>query len=373
MRWLCRVAPLLRVSSLGGVDCSTHEGCPHPISTGNPGYVFTPTSPTEDLLRRLPVCLTAIEHLLDAQPNVATLMAAELRQALANLVPGNPLDPDAVFLNEYEYAPPATDASESLTREPRLTRARNLRQVLEEAIATGRKPTERTKEPQTGTIEQAVGFYSRPLDTGRNGEITALEVTAFNQLIDNLRHDSLALYSRRLEVFWTSVQAATGALSVFEAISQKQREVFVLESDLKTHDALQQVTQAEQALQDKPTDAQALADVTAAKAHLKVHTEGRQLIDNLVLHETSGTATRPQAVTITLYSTGSPEWSAALNGCFVLTERLHGSRATVLYTPQFGVEVFQHFSAMENTLRRRLVAGAEKVGCSPTSHSASEV
>ena len=319
-----------------------------------------PLPPTEDLLRRLPVCLTAIEHLLDAQPNVATLMAAELRQALANLVPGNPLDPDAVFLNEYEYAPPATDASESLTREPRLTRARNLRQVLEEAIATGRKPTERTKEPQTGTIEQAVGFYSRPLDTGRNGEITALEVTAFNQLIDNLRHDSLALYSRRLEVFWTSVQAATGALSVFEAISQKQREVFVLESDLKTHDALQQVTQAEQALHDKPTDAQALADVTAAKAHLKVHTEGRQLIDNLVLHETSGTATRPQAVTITLYSTGSPEWSAALNGCFVLTERLHGSRATVLYTPQFGVEVFQHFSAMENTLRRRLVAGAEK-------------
>ncbi|WP_330209082.1 hypothetical protein [Pseudomonas sp. AM4(2022)] len=319
-----------------------------------------PLPPTEDLLRRLPVCLTAIEHLLDAQPVFATLMASELRQALANLVPGNPLDPDAVFLNEYMYDTPAQDDSDSLPRRPRVTRTRNLTQVLQEAIATGKIPTERAKEPQTGAVSQAVGFYARAHDAGRDGEMTALEVTAFNQLIDNLRHDSLALYSRKLEVFWTSAQATTGALSVFEAISQKQRVVFVLESDLKTHDALQQVTQAEQALQKNPTDTQALADVAAAKAHLEIHTEGRQLIDNLVLHETSGTATRPQAVGITLYSTGQPEWSAALNGCFVLTERLHGSRPTVLYTPQFGVEIFEHFSTMENTLRRRLVAGAEK-------------
>ena len=316
--------------------------------------------PAEDLLYRLPACLTAIEHLLDAQPDFATLMAAHLRQALANLVPGTPLDPDAVFLNEYVYAPPTTDIPDRLESKPRVTRTHNLTQVMQEAIATGKIPTEHAKAPQTGVVEQAVGFYTRAHDTGRDGEISALEVTAFNQLISNLHHDSLALYARRLDVFWTSTQATTGALSVLEAISQKQREVFVLESDLKTHDALQEVTKAEQALQKKPTDAQALANVAAAKAHLKIHTEGRQLIDNLVRHETSGTATRPQVVTITLYSTRQPEWSAALNGCFVLTEQLHGTRPAVLYTPQFGVEVFEHFVTLENTLRRRLVTGADK-------------
>lgn len=319
-----------------------------------------PLPPTEDLLRRLPVCLTAIEHLLDAQPDFATLMAAHLRQALADLVPDTPLDPDAVFLNEYVYDSPTTDAPDRLEPKPRVTRTRNLTQVLQEAIATGKIPTEHAKEPQTGVVEQAVGFYSRAHDAGRDGELSALEVTAFNQLISNLQHDSQALYLRELDVFWTSAQAATGTLSVSEAISQKQRIVFVLESDLTTYDALQEVAQAEQALQEKPTDTQALTDVAAAKAHLKVYTEGRQLIDNLVLHETSGTATRPQVVAITLYSTGQPDWSAALNGCFVLTERLHGTRPTVLYTPQLGVEVFEQFSTMENTLRRRLVAGAEK-------------
>lgn len=316
--------------------------------------------PAEDLLHRLPACLTAIEHLLDAQPDFATLMAGHLRQALANLVPGTPLDPDAVFLNEYVYDTPATDIPDRLEPKPRVTRTRNLTQVLQEAIATGKIPTEHAKEPQTGVVKQAVGFYTRAHDAGRDGEISALEVTAFNQLISNLRHDSLGLYARRLDVFWTSTQATTGALSVLEAISQKQRVVFVLESDLKTHDALQEVTKAEQALQKKPTDTQALADVAAAKAHLKMHTEGQQLIDNLVRHETSGTATRPQVVAITLYSTGQPEWSAALNGCFVLTEQLHGARPAVLYTPQFGVEVFEHFSTLENTLRRRLVTGADK-------------
>lgn len=319
-----------------------------------------PLPPAEDLLRRLPVCLTAIEHLLDAQPDFATLMAAHLRQTLANLVPGTPLDPDAVFLNEYVYDTPTTDAPDRLEPKPRVTRTRNLTQVLQEAIATGKIPTEHAKEPQTGVIEQAAGFYTSAHGAGRDGEIATLEVTAFNQLIGNLQHDSQALYSRKLDVFWTSAQAITGALSVLEAISQKQRIVFVLESDLTTHDVLQEVAQAERALQEKPTDTQALADVAAARAHLKVHTEGRQLIDNLVLHETTGTATRPQVVAITLYSTGQPGWSAALNGCFVLTERLHGTRPTVLYTPQFGIEVFEHFSTMENALRRRLVAGAEK-------------
>lgn len=365
MQWLCMAAPLPGISSVGRVDCSIHVGALTLLLQETQVMSSLPLPPTEDLLRRLPVCLTAIEHLLDAQPDFATLMAAHLRQALANLVPGTPLDPDAVFLNEYEYDAKVTDtqvtdAQDSPARQPRVTRTRSLTQVLQEAIATGKKPTEHTKEPQTGVVTQAVGFYASAHDAGRDGDITALEVTAINQLISNLRHDSLALYSRRLDVFWTSAQALTGALSVFEAISQKQRVVFVLESDLKTHDALQEVTQAEQALQKKPTDTQALANVTAAKAHLKMHTEGRQLIDNLVHHETSGTATRPQVVAITLYSTGLPEWSAALNGCFVLTERLHGSRPTVLYTPQFGVEVFEHFSVMENTLRRRLVAGAEK-------------
>lgn len=319
-----------------------------------------PLPPTEDLLRRLPVCLTAIEHLLDAQPDFATLMADHLRQALADLVPGTPLDPDAVFLNEYVYAPSATDATDALEPKPRVTRTRNLTQVLQEAIASGKIPTGYAKQPHTGVVEQAVGFYPRAHDAGRDGEITALEVTAFNQLISNLRHDSLALYSRRLEVFWASAQATTGARSVFEAISQKQREVLVLESDLKTHDALQQVAQAEQALQQNPTDTQALADVAAAKAHLAVHTEGRQLIDNLVLHETSGTAPQPQAAWITLYSQGQPDWAAALNGCFVLTEQLHGTRPTVLYTPQFGVEVFEHFYAMENALRKRLAQSTER-------------
>lgn len=319
-----------------------------------------PLASLEDLLRQLPLCTTAIEHLLDAQPTITTVMAAQLRQALALLVPASPPDPDAVFLNEYVYDTPSTDTQAGTARVARLTRTRSLTQVLLEAIVTQTEPTKLAKEPQTGTVEQAVGFYAQVYSVGRSGEITALEVTAFNQLISDLQHDCWTLYSQQLEAFWTSPHATTGALSVLEAVSQKQRQVLTLEADLKRHDAQQQATQAELALTKAPTDTQAQTAVATAKAHQKMLTEGRQLIENLVLHETSVTATPPQAVSITLYSTDLPEWSAALNGCFVLTERLYGTRPAVLYTPQFGVEIFEHFAAMGNALHRRLVSGAEK-------------
>ena len=320
-----------------------------------------PLASVEDLLRKLSVCTTAIEHLLDAQPDITTVMAAQLRQALALLVPAAPPNPDAVFLNEYAYDSPSTDPQDSAAPIPRLTRTRNLTQVLQEAIATRKVPTELAKEPHAGIVHQAVGFYAQAYSVGRSDEITALEVAPFNWLINALQHDSLALYSRSLETYWSSPHASTGALSVLEAVSQQQRMVLALEADLQLHDARQQVAQAEHDLAQKHADTQAQTAVATAKAHLKVLTEGRQLIENLVLHETSGQATRPQAVGITLSSRDQPEWSAALNGCFVLTERLHRIRPAVLYTPQFGVETFEHFTTMENTLRRRLVSGSEKI------------
>ncbi|OAE14171.1 hypothetical protein AZH11_02330 [Pseudomonas simiae] len=315
---------------------------------------------TEDLLRQLPLCTTAIEHLLDAQPDFATVMATQLRQALATLVPSSPPNPDAVFLNEYVYDAPSSAAQDSTVRVPRVTRTRNLTQLLQEAIATGKTPTELAKEPHTDVVNQAAGFYAHPYNAGRDGDMSALEVAAVNKLINDLQHDSLALYLRTLETFWSSPYSCNGALSVHDALRQKQRQVFALEADLKLHDARQQVTQAEQAQEKKPADAHAQTAVVTAKAHLKVLTEGRQLIENRLSHETSGTASPPQTVGITLYSTGQPEWSVALNGCFVLTEHLHGARPAVLYTPQFGVETFEHFSAMENALRLRLVSSAEK-------------
>lgn len=319
-----------------------------------------PLNPGEDALRRLPVCVTTIEHLLDAQPDFAAVMAAHLRQGLANLVPDSPPDPDAVFLNEYVYDPPSPDTQESPAPTARLIRTRNLTQVLQEAIATQRTPTALEKEPQNRRVERAVGFYHRPHHTGRDGEIGALEVTAVNTLIGDLQQDSPMLYWLALEAFWSSPHVTTGALTVHEAVSQKQRMAFRLEADLKLHDAQQQLLQAEQALQQKPADLQRQTAVDTARTYLAVVTEGRQLIENLVLHETTNNATPAQFVGITLYATDSPEWSAPLSGCFIITEQLHGARPTVLYTPQFGVEIFQHFNAMENFLRRRLVAGLEK-------------
>jgi hypothetical protein len=307
-----------------------------------------PLTTTEDLLRQLPLCTTAIEYLLDAQPVFATVMGAQLRLALASLVPDSPPDPDAVFLNEYVYDTPAPGAQ----RVPRITRTRSLTQVLQEAIATQRVPTTFAKEPHTGSVDQAVGFYPHAHDAGRDGEIAALEVAAVNTLVSDLQHDSHGLYSQQLDAFWSSPHASTGALSVLEAISQKQRVMFVLDADLKLNEARQQLAQAEHA-QD-PTA------VATAKARLKVLVEGRQLVENLLLHETSGTATPPLAVAIHLHADDASGWSVPLNGCFVLTEHLHGPRPTALYTPQRGLEVFEHFAAMENALRRRLVSGDEK-------------
>lgn len=120
-----------------------------------------PLASLEDLLRQLPLCTTAIEHLLDAQPTITTVMAAQLRQALALLVPASPGDPDAVFLNEYVYDTPSTDTQAGTARVARLTRTRSLTQVLLEAIVTQTEPTKLAKEPQTGTVEQAVGFYAQ--------------------------------------------------------------------------------------------------------------------------------------------------------------------------------------------------------------------
>lgn len=231
----------------------------------------------EEMLRPLLTCITAIEHLLDAQPDLATVMDAQLRQAFSAL------NPDSVFLNEYVYDSTSTQG-----------------------------------------------------------------------------HDSLSLYLQALAAFWSAPHASTGALSVLEAVSQQQRVMFALEADLQLLDARQQLTLAEQAHEKKPGDAQAQTAVASLNARLKTLTEGRQLIENRILHETSNNATPPQTVSITLYSTASPDGSTSLNGCFILTEHLHGPRPTVLYTPQFGVEIFEHFSAMENVLRRRLVSGDDK-------------
>ena len=319
-----------------------------------------PQPSTEDLLHRLPACITAIEHLLDAQPDLATVMASELRQALATLVPASPPNPDAVFLNESVDDTPSQANQASTAHAPRIIRTRNLTQVLQETIATRNLPIALAKEPQAGVVNPAVGFYPSAHDTGRDNELAALDVAAVNQLMSDLQLNCQMLYVRKLDAFWSSPHASTGALSVLEAVSQQQRMLLTLEADLALHDARQQVTQAEQFLEKKPADVQAQAAVATARSHLWVLTEGRQLIENRVLHETTNNATPPLTLGITLSSTDRADWSVTLNGCFVLTERLHGSRPSVLYTPQFGVEFFEHFAAMENALRLRLVRRAER-------------
>ncbi|AQT92819.1 hypothetical protein [Pseudomonas azotoformans] len=310
---------------------------------------------TEDLLRRLPPRITAIEHLLDAQPDLATIMATELRKGLAKRVPANPPNPDTVYLNEYDI-PSQTEQDSA----PRITRTRNLTQVLQETIATQNLPTELAKEPQTGSVSQAVGFYPTAHGTGRDTELADLEISAVNALISDLQLNSQTLYVNALRAFWSSPHASTGALSVLAAVSQKQREVFTLEADLKVNDARQQVEKAEQNLKKAPEDTQTQAAVATAQSHLQVLIEGRQLIENRVLHETTNNATPPLTLSIALNATGQPDWTTTLNGCFVLTERLHGPRPTVLYTPQWGGEFFESFSSMENALRLRLVRSAER-------------
>ncbi|MPQ86448.1 hypothetical protein F0170_22175 [Pseudomonas sp. MAFF 730085] len=319
-----------------------------------------PTPSSQDLLRQLSTCTASITHLLDAQPVFATVIAAELRQALATLVPETPPNPDAVYLNEYVYDTPTTPAGDSAVRSAHLTRTRNLTQVLQEAIATHTTATQRAKEPQTGSVSQAVGFYPNAYSTGRDGDNAALHVEAFNTLIDALKNDSLALYQRKLEVFWSSPHLSTGALSVHAAMNQKQRQLFCLEADLQLAETRRHLTDAQQALEKQPANTQAQTAVATAKARLQVLIEGRQLIENQVLHETSGNPMPVLAAGISLYARGQPEWSVALSGCFVLAEQLHTLRPVVLYTPQLGIEMFEHFYAMANTLSRRLVAGADK-------------
>ncbi|NWA70201.1 hypothetical protein [Pseudomonas reactans] len=319
-----------------------------------------PQPSAEDLLRRVPVCITAIEHLLDAQPDLSTVMATELRQALAKRLPASAPNPDTVYLNEYVYDNASQADQDSTARTPRITRARNLTQVLQETIATQNVPTALTKEPETGAINQAVGFYATANGAGRSNEMEPLEVAAVNQLISDLQLNCQTLYLNSLRAFWSSPHASTGALSVLEAVSQKQREVLTLEADLKLQDARQQLSQAEQTLKKTPEDTHAQAAVTTAQSHLEVLVEGRQLIENCVLHETTNNATPPLILGLTLELTDQPEWAAPLNGCFVLTERLHGTRPTVLYTPQFGVEFFMNFATLENALRRRLVRSDER-------------
>lgn len=319
-----------------------------------------PQPSAEDLLRRVPVCITAIERLLDAQPDLSTVMATELRQALAKLLPASAPNPDTVYLNEYVYDNASQADQDSTARTPRITRTRNLTQVLQETIATQNMPTTLTKEPETGATHQAVGFYANASGAGRSNEMAPLEVAAVNQLISDLQLNCQTLYLNSLRAFWSSPHASTGALSVLEAVSQKQREVFTLEADLKLQDARQQLKQAEQTLTKTPEDTHAQAAVTTAQSHLDVVIEGRQLIENCVLHETTNNATPPLILGLTLELTDEPERAAPLNGCFVLTERMHGTRPTVLYTPQLGVEFFMNFATLENTLRLRLVSSDER-------------
>ncbi len=82
-----------------------------------------PQPSTEDLIRRASVCITAIEHLLDAQPDLTTVMATELRQALAKHLPASTPNPDTVYLNEYVYDTASQADQDSTARTPRITRA----------------------------------------------------------------------------------------------------------------------------------------------------------------------------------------------------------------------------------------------------------
>ncbi|AKS06144.1 dermonecrotic toxin domain-containing protein [Pseudomonas trivialis] len=290
-----------------------------------------PSPSYEDLLRQLPVCTNTLQNILDSQPVFATQLAAALRQALGELLPDQPLNPDAVFLNEYMYVGP----SKAL----HFTRSHTLTQVLQKAIVTGTPPTQLAKATQADATNPAMGFYHSAWGAGQEGEIAALEVDAFEALIDDIRQNSLKAYQRKLQVFWTSPHPLTGALSVHDAVSQQQqREILRIEADLKLVMAQQQ---------DKDAD-------------LTLLIEGRQLIENQLLHETSGIAIPPHVFGISLFDPQTPAWSVPINGVFILTEKLHSIRPTVLYTPQYGGEAFENFVIMQNTLRKRLVTASQR-------------
>lgn len=287
-------------------------------------------SPThEELLRQLSLCTSSLQSLLDCQPLFATQLSAALRQELGELLPDQLLNPDALYLNEYTYDSPS--------QVPRITRSRNLTQVVQAAVVTGAAPTLLAKATQAAPDGPAMGFYRDALSAGTNGEFAALEVAALDALVDDLRHNSLLAYQRRLRDFWSGPHPLTGALSVQDAVSQQLRDLMRIEADLKLLNARQ-----------------------AKHPDLTLLAEGRQLIENLLLHETSGAATPPRAVSLTLYDPQTPTWSVPLNGAFILSEQLHSTLPAVLYTPQYGGETFKDFFTLQNTLSRRLVSGTDK-------------
>ncbi|AZE59545.1 MULTISPECIES: dermonecrotic toxin domain-containing protein [Pseudomonas fluorescens group] len=283
----------------------------------------------EELLRQLSLCTSSLQSLLDCQPLFATQLSAALRQELGELSPDQPLNPDALYLNEYTYDSPS--------QVPRITRSRNLTQVVQAAVVTGAAPTMLAKATPAAPDGPAMGFYHDALSAGKDGEFATLEVAALNALVDDLRQNSLLAYQRRLQDFWSGLHPLTGGLSVQDAVSQQLRDLLRIEADLKLLSARQ-----------------------AKHPDLMLLTEGRQLIENLILHETLGAATPPRAVSLTLHDPQTPTWSVPLNGVFILSEQLHSTLPAVLYTPQYGGETFKDFFTLQNTLSRRLVSGTSK-------------
>ncbi|VVO25882.1 dermonecrotic toxin domain-containing protein [Pseudomonas fluorescens] len=315
-----------------------------------------------DLLHQLRLRTNTLQQVLDSQPVFTTVMSTALTQQLGALVPDIVLDPDTVFLNEYRH-----DA-ESLET-PRITQSRTLTQVLQAAITTGKAPTLLTKEPVPSGAGLAAGFYRDAGGAGPDGNIAELAIEAFNTLIKHLSQDCQATYEHALEAYWSMPHPAACGLSAHDVLSQQQREVFRLEADLKLADAVQQVTDAEQALGEvsrtntagKSAIADAQQTLTTARDQLTAQREGRQLIENLLSHETGSNKTSPPVVLkFSLTASGQPEWSVPVTGAFVLAERVHSPRPVVLYIPQYGIETFSTFAVMENTLRRRLVTDSER-------------
>lgn len=275
--------------------------------------------PAADLLRQLRLQTDAIQRTLGCQPTFTSVMNTALSQHLSVLVPQHVLDPDAVFLNEYSR------------KDERVITSRTLNEVLHAAITTGQLPHTLTESGQ------GAGFYRSTEGAGPIAEITELTLEAFNSLIADLSRDCQATYEDALEAFWSAPHTTTCGLGVHEALSQQQREVLRLEADLMRADT-------EQALNGNGEQ-------------LAVQREGRQLIENLLNGEPGGNHVTSTPVFSLVLIAPDP---VPVAGAFVLAERLHSTRPVVLYTPQYGIEVFATFSSMENTLRRRLVDGVER-------------
>lgn len=254
----------------------------------NPSGKMTTSSAVLALTTQLAQADTRVGQLLLAQPGFQPVIASAFRDALTAAFPQvrQPLDPEQIYVTGYVNATVVLDGDNHVP-ERRPTSSASLRQVLQNALNTGRIPT--YDVGQTGFFYAAGNAVNNPAEIVPGMETTA-HVMAFENVLRNTIERRAGEYQNAVKKYWDQTDILNPALgSPKTRLISAVREQRQAEAALRVHEATLSVT-------------------------------GKQLLDQLGSVD-QGSGNKPGAFRMALQENGTPG-KLLLNGMLLITRSI---------------------------------------------------